>query len=124
MGSLPSHQLHMVLSEHLPRPGIQTPDLAALSPKVLFIRPPSVDSCTTAWFSGGLQALPELCHRPFTQSNQSESSIMQSESIIMQVCTCMRAGNDMCIFAAKIIQNDTFVVTVSWFDGSRLYSSI
>ena len=27
----------MVLSEHLPRPGIRTPDLSALSPKVLSI---------------------------------------------------------------------------------------
>ena len=30
----------MVLSEHLPRPGIRTPDLPSLSLKVLSIRPP------------------------------------------------------------------------------------
>ena len=30
----------VVLSEHLPRPGIRTPDLPVLSPKVLSIRPP------------------------------------------------------------------------------------
>ena len=38
MGNLPSHQLHMVLGDHLPRPGIRTPDLPG--PKVLSIRPP------------------------------------------------------------------------------------
>ena len=30
----------VVLSEHLPRPGIRSPDLSALKPKVLTIRPP------------------------------------------------------------------------------------
>ena len=30
----------IVLNEHLPRPGIRTPDPPALSPKVLPIRPP------------------------------------------------------------------------------------
>ena len=30
----------VVLSEHLARPGIRTPDLPALRPKVLSIRPP------------------------------------------------------------------------------------
>jgi len=35
---LPSHQLLWFLAKHLPRPGIRTPDLPVLSPKVLSIR--------------------------------------------------------------------------------------
>ena len=40
----------MVLSEHLPRPGIRTPDLPELSPKVLSIRPPRWCLFTLLWF--------------------------------------------------------------------------
>lgn len=38
VGILPSHQLLWFLAKHLPRPGIRTPELPVLGPKVLSIR--------------------------------------------------------------------------------------
>ena len=40
----------IVLSEHIPRPGIRTSDLPALSPKVLSIRPPRWSWSTSQTF--------------------------------------------------------------------------
>ena len=75
----------MVLSEHLPLSGIRTPDLPALSPKVLSIRPPhwypKLFPSPDAWLQRNFPrcftaswSIPKpkhfLCLRPFPRNEQ------------------------------------------------------
>ena len=55
----------VILFEHLPRARIQSPDLSALSPKVLFIRPPrllilSLLTYTVFWYFYYLLKLDQI----------------------------------------------------------------